>query len=174
MAKETQIALFNLTTPELSTVVGLAQKQKLNDKNELVGITLSLEKRKDAAKRFGLVGKTNVDALNKVLLGLSDKIKEASIGEFAQMAASPEWTGSRMSVSVNKSGVKRATMSLVSVNRQSHKVTPEQLAEALASMSEEQQIAIMEKAEDIQKQNAATNVASTVTREPLTPAAGAQ
>ncbi len=148
MAKETQIALFSLTTPAIST--GLQQKQKLNDKQELVGITLSLEKRKDIAKRMGLPTKgAGSEQLDKVLLGLSDKIKEASIGEFAQMAASPDWTGSRMSVSVNKAGVKRATMSLVSVNRQSHKVTPEQLTEALAAMTPEARETLMAAAKQL-------------------------
>ena len=147
MAKETQIALFQLTTPEIGNVVGLQQKPKLNDKGEAVSMTLCLEKRKDLGKKLGLVGKDNSAALDKVLLGLSDKIKAASIGEMAKLATSEDWTGGQFKMSVNKSGVRRATMSLVSVNRQSHKISPDALAEALASMTDEQRTAILGQAE---------------------------
>jgi len=150
--KNQQISLFNFTAPELS--LGIVSKVRLQDpkaaegeKNPVVGMSLTIEKRKDLAKRLGLNTKTDSAQIDAAILALTDKVKEAAIGEFAQMAASPDWTGGRLTKRVSKSGKVTATMNLVSCTRQTHTISREQLVEAMRQLKEDEQLAIVEAAQ---------------------------
>jgi hypothetical protein len=140
---ETTLELFQFTKPESQFPVGMTTSKQYE--NGSLSVTMALEKRKDAAKRLGLTG----NALTSALLGLSDKMKAAATGEFVKLAASDEWTGGRFVVRQSKNGQKkRATLSLVSVQRQAQ-ISQEDVVKALASMTEDQQVAILEKAEEL-------------------------
>ena len=143
---ETTLELFQFTKPADQFPSGMTTMKRSD--NGSVAVTLALEKRKDAAKRLNLTGKANANALTSALLGLSDKMKAAATGEFVKLAASDEWTGGRFVVRQSKNGQKRATLSLVSVQRQAA-ISQEDVVKALASMTEDQQVAILEKAEEL-------------------------
>ena len=143
---ETTLELFQFTKPADQFPSGMTTMKRSD--NGSVAVTLALEKRKDAAKRLNLTGKANANALTSALLGLSDKMKAAATGEFVKLAASDEWTGGRFVVRQSKNGQKRATLSLVSVQRQAQ-ISQEDVVKALASMTEDQQVAILEKAEEL-------------------------
>jgi len=141
------LELFQFTTPNVPTT-GFVQKQRLNADKELVGLSLTLESRRDASKRLNLPAKSA--ALDEQILATSNRIKEIGIGEALKMAASPEWTGARVAVTRNKSGVKRFTLALMSV-ADKRTVSREQIVKALAEMTEDEQIAVMEQAEQVAK-----------------------
>ena len=143
---ETTLELFQFTKPADQFPAGMTTMKRSD--NGSVAVTLALEKRKDAAKRLNLTGKANANALTSALLGLSDKLKAAATGEFVKLAASDEWTGGRFVVRQSKNGGKRATLSLVSVQRQAQ-ISQDDVVKALASMTEDQQVAILEKAEEL-------------------------
>lgn len=151
-----QLALFTFTAPTL--LPGLNLKEKKGENGATISMMLTLDARKDIKKATRKDG----DALAEHILGLSDTIKSHGIGEFAKLAASADWTGGNFKITESKSGKRRATMSLVSVNREAKQVSQEQVAKALASMTDAQVAALLEQAANIQKQLAATNVESTV------------
>lgn len=159
-----QLALFTFTAPTL--LPGLGLKEKKGENGETTSIVLSLEKRKE----IGRLASKSGDALTAHILGLTDAVKEYSIGEFAKMAASPEWTGGSMRITRSKNGKQRATMSLVSANRETKTISADQLAKALANMSEEEQAALLEQAEELKKSLAVTDVQAE-TSEAAAPAA---
>ena len=138
------LELFQFTKPESQFPAGMTTFKKAD--NGSMAITLALEKRKVAAMRLGLTGKANAAELTSELLSMSDRMKEAALGEFVKLGASPDWTGGRFVVRQSKNGQKRATLSLVSVQRQAA-ISQEDVVKALASMTEDQQLAILEKAE---------------------------
>lgn len=152
---ETGLALFTLTQPDLTGIVGFKQTERKNNENTVVGMTLTLEGKKDAAKRLGKPQKSS--EVTEELLRLGNRIKEIGVAEVLKMAASPEWTGANVRVTKNKAGVKRFALALVSVPDK-RQLTKEQLAKALATMSEEEQIAVMEQAEAIKGEKAAIEV----------------
>lgn len=144
---ENKLALFQHTQPDL--IEGLFTKEKANDAGKVTSLTLALETRKTVAKRLGVApNKENADKIDAEILRMKDTLKMAGIGEIAKLAASPEWTGSAFRISTNKSGSKtRATFALETVNRLGHRISDEQLVKALANLSEEQQLAMIEKAD---------------------------
>lgn len=148
------LELFQFTQPPEQFPAGMTTT-KLDATGKPVSITLALERRKDAASRLGLKGKDNAATLSSALLGISDRMKESALGEFVKLGASPEWTGGRFTLRQAKNGSKRATLTLVSVNRNTHTVSEDQLVKALAMLSEDEQIALLEKATAQQKQPAA-------------------
>lgn len=157
-----QLALFTFTAPQLLPGLNLAEKKGEN--GATISMMLSLDKRKEIKRATQKDG----DALTAHILGLTDVIKQHGIGEFAKLAASQDWTGGNFKITESKSGKRRATMSLVSVNREVKTVTAEQVAKALAMMSEDDQIKVMEQAEELKKLKAATNVEATVEDESST------
>ena len=141
------LELFAFTKPTSQFPAGMTQT-KVAD-NGSVSVTLSLEKRKVLAERLGLKGKDNAAALNRAILQLTDQVKSAAAGEFMKLAASDDWTGGRFTMRRAKNGTQRATLSLVSVKRQSN-VSQDDVVKALASMSAEQVAAIMNQAAKLQ------------------------
>ena len=137
------LELFQFTQPTVPTE-GFVQKTRQNADKQVVGLSLTLESRRDMAKRLQLPTKSS--ALDEQILATSNRIKEIGIGEALKMAASPEWTGARVAVTRNKAGVKRFTLALMSV-ADKRTVTKEQLVKALAGMTEDEQVAILEEAE---------------------------
>lgn len=142
------LELFQFTKPSEQFPAGMTSLKR--SENGSVAVTLSLEKRKYAARRLGLLGKANNNALNAAMLGLSDKLKIAATGEFVKLAASEDWTGGRFVIRQSKNGAKRATLSLVSVQRQA-KISQEDVVKALASMTDEEQTAILNRAVELQQ-----------------------
>lgn len=151
-----QLALFTFTAPVL--LPGLNLTEKKGENGATLSMMLSLDKRKEIKRATQKDG----DALTAHILGLSDVIKQHGIGEFAKLAASEDWTGGNFKITESKSGKRRATMSLVSVNREAKSISQDQLAKALANMSEDEQIKLMEMAEALKATMAATNITSTV------------
>jgi Flp pilus assembly protein CpaB len=137
------LELFQFTQPVVPAD-GFVQKTRQNADKQVVGLSLTLESRRDAAKRLQLPTKSS--ALDEAILATSNRIKEIGIGEALKMAASPEWTGARVAVTRNKAGVKRFTLALMSV-ADKRTVTKEQIVKALAGMTEDEQVAILEEAE---------------------------
>lgn len=163
MAKE--LVLFTYTQPELGGE-DFARDVKQHDDGTVKRVTLALAKRKDMAKSHNLVGKANATALNALILKTSDALKQASIGEFAKMAASEDWTGGRLTMTQSKNGVKRATMSMIGVVRESKTLTVEQVAAALAKMSDKEAGEVIGKAAELQKEAAkAISIAASTTAE---------
>lgn len=154
MSKE--LTLFQYTQPSL--LPGLNLVPKKGEAGNTVGLTLSLMKRKEIAKLAGLPNKG--DRLEKHLLELSDAIKTASIGEMAKLASDPNWTGATFRISQSKNGKQRATMSLVTANRETKSITREQLAKALAAMSEDEKVTILDEAEALKRTLAVTDIES--------------
>ena len=147
MAKNiNQLALFTLTQPTLADGMKLGTKLA-EDGQTVVSMSLSLDKRKSVAELLNLKGKGNADKLTTELLKLSDGLKEAALGEFVKMGTSQDWTGGRFAIRQSKSGKRTATMTLVSANREGRVITDEELAKALSRKSEDEQVAIMERAE---------------------------
>jgi hypothetical protein len=142
-----KLSLFNYTQPEL--MKGLVQNERKNESGEPIGISLTLAKRKDVAKAFGLQNKGQ--ACTDKLLELADNMKSATAAEFAKLASSADWTGAGFAVRKGKNGVLRATARLVSVNREAKTISPDQLAAALAKMTDEQRTAILGQAEELAK-----------------------
>ena len=145
--QNTTLELFAFTKPTSQFPAGMTQT-KVAD-NGSVSVTLSLEKRKVLAERLGLKGKDNAGALNRAILQLTDQVKSAAAGEFMKLAASDDWTGGRFTMRRAKNGTQRATLSLVSVKRQSN-VSQDDVVKALANMSAEQVQAIMNQAAKLQ------------------------
>ena len=144
------LALFQFTQPDL--IGGLKPATKANDAGKVTSIVLSLETRKVVAARLGLtMNKDNAAQIDAEILRMKDTLKTAAIGEMAKLASDPNWTGGSFRVSQSKSGQTRATMSLVSVNRSTNTVSEDQLVKALMNLSEDQQVALMEKAEAAKK-----------------------
>jgi hypothetical protein len=129
------LELFQFTKPEAQFPAQMTTAKRAE--NGSVSVTLALEKRKDLAERLGLKGKNNAPALNAAMLKLTDQLKSAATGEFVKLAASDEWTGGRFVVRQSKNGQKRATLSLVSVQREI-KISQEDVVKALASMKPDQ------------------------------------
>lgn len=142
-----QLALFNMTSPALPASIGT--KVNKNDAGAITSISLSLETRKNVAKRLGLTDNAdNRDTITAEIIKMKDAVKMAGIGEIAKLASSPNWTGAAFRISTNKKGDKqKASFTLETINRSGHKVTDEQLVKALASLTEDQQVALMERAE---------------------------
>lgn len=141
------LELFQFTQPG-TLDVGFVQKTRQNADKQVVGLSLTLESRRDMAKRLQLPTKSS--ALDEAILATSNRIKEIGIGEALKMAASPEWTGARVAVTRNKAGVKRFTLALMSV-ADKRTVSREQIVKALAGMTEDEQIRAMEEAEALAK-----------------------
>ncbi len=149
-ATKQQLALFQFTSPNL--VDGMTESAKKNESGRVTSLSLSLETRKAVAKRLGLTAnKDNAQVIDNEVLRLKDNLKKMALGEFVKLATDPNWTGGTFRVSQAKNGQKRATMSLVTVARASHNISEEQLVKALAMMSEDQQVALMERAEGFKK-----------------------
>lgn len=127
-------------SPPQSFVQGMVTTKRYE--NGAMVANLSLAKRKDMAMTLNLKGKDNKSALDVALLGLTDRIKEAGIAEFAKMAASQDWTGKRFAIRQGKNGQKTATMVLQSVKRSSE-VTVDQMSAALMKMTPEQRAATL-------------------------------
>ena len=142
-----KLSLFTYTQPDL--MAGLVQNTRNDSAGNPVGITLSLAKRKEVAKAFGLQAKGQ--ACTDKLVELSDAMKQATAAEFMKLAASNDWTGAGMSVRVGKNGVQRVTARLVSIKRESKTITPEQLAEAIAKMDPAAQAEFFAKATKLAK-----------------------
>jgi hypothetical protein len=159
MSKE--LTLFQYTQPELMT--GLTTQTRKNEAGQPIAISLTLLKRKEVAQKYGLQVKG--EATTAKLLQLSDVMKQTAVAEFVKMAASNDFTGAGMTVRQLKDGRIKVNAGLVSVNRETKTITAEQLTKALAAMSEDEQIALMEKAEQLKR--AIVNVPSTV--EPAAP-----
>lgn len=149
---DSQLALFTLTSPALPASIG-SKVGTNKETGQITSISLSLENRKAIAKRLNLTDNAeNRDTITAEIIKMKDAVKMAGIGEIAKLAASPNWTGAAFRISTNKKGDKqKASFTLETVNRSGHKVTEEQLVKALASMTEDQQVALMEKAERIQR-----------------------
>jgi hypothetical protein len=141
---EQGLTLFTLTQPDLAGIVGFKHTERKNNEQTVVGMTLTLEGKKDTAKRLNKPQKST--EVSEEMLRLSNRIKEIGVAEVLKMAASPEWTGANVRVTKNKSGVKRFALALVSVPDK-RQISRDQLAKALAAMTEDEQIAIMEEAE---------------------------
>jgi hypothetical protein len=145
MAKE--LTLFNYTQPEL--MPGLTTKTRNNEAGQPIAVSLTLLKRKDVAKAYGLQVKGQ--ATSDKLVELSDAMKQTAVAEFTKMAASNDFTGAGMTVRKLKDGRMKVTAGLVSINRETKSISPEQLAKALAGMTEDQRIELIEAAEELAK-----------------------
>ncbi len=140
------LVLFQFTQPDLMDGLFIADKK--NDAGVTTSFTLSQENRKAVAKRLGLtMNKDNASQIDKEILRMKDALKTAAFGEFAKLATDPNWTGGAFRIAQSKNGQRRATLSLVTVNRSGHTLTEEQLVKALANLSEDEQVALMEKSE---------------------------
>lgn len=141
---EKGLTLFQLTQPSFEGLLGFKQTERKNNENATIGLTLTIEGVSDTAKRLGLTQKNPLvaDARRKV----ADKIKEVGVTEAVKMLGSPEWTGANIKTTVNKKGIKRFALALISVPDQ-RAVTRETMVKELAKMSEDEQVAIMEEAE---------------------------
>ena len=142
-----KLSLFTYTQPDL--MAGLVQNTRNDSAGNPVGITLSLAKRKEVAKAFGL--QTKGQACTDKLVELSDAMKQATAAEFMKLAASNDWTGAGMSVRVGKNGVRRVAARLVSITRESKTITPEQLAKVIAKMDPAAQAEFFAKATELAK-----------------------
>jgi hypothetical protein len=147
-AENSQLALFNMTSPALPSSIG-TKVGKNKDTGAVTSISLSLETRKLVATRLKLTDNAdNRDTITAEIIKMKDAVKMAGIGEIAKLAASPNWTGAAFRISTNKKGDKqKASFTLETVNRTGHKVSSEQLVKALASMSEEQRLEVLDKAD---------------------------
>jgi hypothetical protein len=149
----TGLVLFQYTQPEMFD--GLVTNRKLQDgtnpQSPTVALSLTLESRKATRERLKLGGRDNIEKLDRTRLELSDALKSATLGEFVKRASDPFWTGGRLSISQSKSGKQTMSIKVVSAERGGHIVSQEQLVKALAKMSEDEQIALMEKAEELKR-----------------------
>lgn len=137
-----KMSLFNYTQPDL--MQGLMQVTKVDAGGNPIGVSLTLAKRKDVAKAWGL--QTKGQACTDKLIELADNMKQQTAAEFMKMAASNDWTGAGFSVRTSKNGVVRATARLVSIRRETKTITPEQLAESIKKMDPAAQKAFFEAA----------------------------
>lgn len=160
--KTNQVALFTFTQPELMAGIGTVAKKNgvvvdaigltAEQDKDSVSLTLKLDNRKAVADRLGLkLNKDNASRIDAELLRMKDVLKKAAIGEMVKLATDPNWTGGSYRLAQMKNGTQRATMSMVSVNRNAGRLSAEDLAKALASLTEDEQVAIMERAEAMAK-----------------------
>jgi hypothetical protein len=150
-----QLVLFSQpkVVEDLTGNVKLGQRK--NDAGEVTGLTVSLESRKQVAKLMGVKQKSS--AVTEALLKTSDAIKQASLREVVVLAGSQEWTGGTVRVTRGKNGLTRKSFAFHTVDR-TPGIKAEDVARALAAMSEDEQIAIMEKAEAMKAEANATEV----------------
>lgn len=153
MQTNNELALFTLTTPTLDT--GLNTFKKINDAGAVVSMKLVLEKRKEVAARLGLTSnKGNAPAIDTEINRVKDAFKAVAVGEFMKAAASDMWTGSGFGITRNKAGKSRMSMSIESRVKVNHTVSDDQLAKALAGLSDDQVKALLLKAAEITKAGA--------------------
>ena len=153
MNTKTDLALFQFTQPDLLDGMSGVSKQTESGSRS---ITLTLETRKAVAARLGLtMNKDNAAAIDTEILRMKDAMKTVGIAEVVKAASSPNWTGGALKISQNKAGDKsRMTISLVSVNRNGHKLSEEQIVKAMAGLTDEQLTAYMARAEELKAGNA--------------------
>lgn len=145
-ANDESLVLFQFTQPDLMD--GLFVADKKNEAGVTTSFTLQQENRKAVAKRMNLtMNKDNAPKIDAEIIRMKDALKSAAFGEFAKLATDPNWTGGSFRIAQNKNGSRKATLSLVTVNRSGHTISEEQLVKALANMSEDEQVALMEKSE---------------------------
>ena len=159
------VALFGETQPELMAGIGLVAKKNgvqveafgqipAIAGEDRVQIKLVLETRSLIAARLGL-GKPNKDNAHLIdaeVERMKDAGKKMMAVEAARLFADPNWTFSGMGVNQAKSGKQRAMLALETrLPAKSFEVTPEQLVKALSKLSEDEQVALMEKAEAAKK-----------------------
>jgi hypothetical protein len=141
-----QVQLFSYTQPDFA---GLVQSSRKNDAGSVVAMSLTLQKRKETAKRLGLPLKS--DAVSRELLAQADRLQEITVGEIVKMVSSGKWTGAGARASVNKQGQQRRTFSFVSVDRDNKSISPEAMVSALAKMSPEDRKKFMAEAEELNR-----------------------
>jgi hypothetical protein len=140
------LTLFQLTQPSFEGLLGFKQTERINNENDVVGLTLTVEGISDTAKRLGVTRKDPKVADARI--ALTNKIKEVGVSEAIKMLADPGWTGANIKSTVNQKGIKRFALALISVP-DSRAISRENMAKELAKMSEDEQTAIMEEAEAI-------------------------
>lgn len=154
-ANNGQLVLFSQPKAVEDLTGNIKQGQRKNDAGEVTGLTISLESRKVVAKALGVKQKSS--AVTEALLKTSDAIKQASMREVVVLASAPEWTGGSVRVTRSKNGVVRKTFAFNTVDRQPG-IKKDDIAAALASMTEDEQIAVYEKAEAIKAEKNATEI----------------
>jgi hypothetical protein len=111
-----QLSLFQFGQPAGSLGRFLDQKDSEKDGRK-VGVSVSLAKRKDIAKMLDLSPKKDASRLDAEMLKLTDELKTTIGREVTGIIGSSQFTGGRMTVRVNKQGMKRVTCSFAEVRR---------------------------------------------------------
>lgn len=146
-----ELTLFQYTQPDL--LPGMTSRLRTDNglpTGNPIAITLTLMKRKEIAKAYGLEvkGQKTTDKI----LDLTDAMKQQIGREFGALIASRETTGVGMTARKLANGTIKYTAAIVSVDRKDpRELSDEQVARYLASKSEDEQVAILEKAEALNK-----------------------
>lgn len=166
-----QMALFEYSDEaQIEAIKGYAAIEKRKDNmptGELIGMVLSLGKRRDIAKSLGLEGKANVARLNKAILDMSDTVLKGVKSEIAALD-SQDYTAHNTPVSVRRLADGRTvrTYKMVSVERD-NRIDTAEIARQLG-MDEETVIKAIEakKAREALEAKNTVEAEATVTPDP--------
>lgn len=165
MKANTQLMLLDLSGDDNSTELAeqISQFRRVNrhkdgdPAKELLGVAMTLGKRADLGKSLGLKG----DKLNEAILELTDAALKGIKMEVAGMG--DEVTAHNTPVTRRKLADGRivTTYKVVTVDRDE---TPDEdeIVDALSNLSDEQRMALLEKAEAKAAESKATEIESTV------------
>jgi hypothetical protein len=163
-----QLALFqagSVIDEEISRVFG--PKQIVNAKQKVVGTAVALRSRKEIAEALNLSGKDNKEDLDNAILAQSDAAWLKVKGAIA--ALNGEWTLRKFANRTLGNGVEQITVVTQRIRRD--KVIAEgDLVNALANMTDEQIMKLVDAAAAKQKEKDATEVQSTSSPAPATAA----
>lgn len=169
--KTSQIALFT-TQVEDSMFAGLVTRETLANKdiaksetNAVKSARVVAESKKAIALRLGIANtKENAGRIESEMLKSTDRLAQLALKELVARQQDSGWTGKSVSISKNKKGTEQTfTVSLKSCDRIGILPTAEQAAKFLATLSEDQQVALMEQAETLKRELRVTDVSSTTT-----------
>jgi hypothetical protein len=137
MNSNNQMALFAYSGEETTLAAGISRWQTAEKRKdgktdgELMGVALTLGKRRDLAKSLGLEGKANIARLDKAILDMTD---DALTGMKAELAAlsTDDFTAHHTPITVKrlKDGRTVRTYKVISVERDD-RIDEEELAKAL-------------------------------------------
>lgn len=141
------LELFQFTQPAFPDNL-LKPGSRKDSAGKVTGLSLTVESRKTVAKSIGQPSKSR--AVVDAMMGASDAIKKASLDEVMKIAASPDWTGGAVRVSIAKNGTRRATFAFKTCERGPN-ISKEQLAAVLSKMTDEEQTEILNAALEMAK-----------------------
>ena len=158
------LALFQYTQPDLMAGINVVARKNGVDVDaanvsalrgtDKVSLKLQLESRKLVAGRLGL-GKPNQDNAPQIdaeIARMGAVAKRAMLAEVIKYATDENWQFASMGFAQAKSGKQRASFAFETAKvKATHVVSEAEMIKAMASMTDEQRLQLLSKAESLEK-----------------------